>query len=491
MKFYLTTPIYYVNDVPHIGHLYTTIAADTLARYYRLKGYDVFFLTGTDEHGLKIQKSAEDRGISPKELADQNAENFKKLWDYVGISYSRFIRTTDPDHVELVKKVFAKSYEKGDIYLGEYEGWYCVGCEEFKSESELLEGNKCPIHLKPCEYIKEPSYFFRLSKYEGFLLDLYEQMPEFVLPEGRRREVIAFVRQGLKDLSVTRPRSRVRWGIQVPFDEEHTIYVWFDALFNYVSGVRDRMHYWPADLHLVGKDIVRFHAVYWPAFLASVGLELPKGVFAHGWWKVEGQKMSKSLGNVINPYDFLKEWGIDEVRYFLLRDMPFGEDGDIRKEALLNRLNGELANEIGNLFSRVISMDIKYISGDVSGEKDQEYANFAQEVIKEYDLCMQKVDFYNALEAVLRLSGFLNKYVDAKAPWSLAKTDEQALRKVLYTLTDGLYLIACMLYPFMPNKMQEVFNNFALEPTLKDLKPYQNGSYRVKEKLILFPRRNA
>jgi len=489
MKFYITTPIYYVNDVPHIGHLYTTVAADALARYYRLRGYDVFFLTGTDEHGLKIQKSAEEKGISPKELADQNAENFKKLWDYAGISYSRFIRTTDPDHIELVKEVFTKSYERGDIYLGEYEGWYCVGCEEFKSEGELIEGNKCPIHLKPCEYIKEPSYFFRLSKYQDFLLDLYERVPNFVMPEGRKKEVVAFVRQGLRDLSVTRPRSRVRWGVQVPFDQEHTIYVWFDALFNYVSAVWDKRYYWPADLHLVGKDIVRFHGVYWPAFLASVELEIPKGIFAHGWWKVEGQKMSKSLGNVVNPYEFLKEWGIDEARYFLLRDMPFGDDGDIRREAILNRLNGELANEIGNLFSRVISMDLKYAGGVVSGEKDQEYANFSQEVLKEYNLCMERVDFYNALESILRFSGFLNKYVDSKAPWSLAKSDEASLMKVLYTLTDGLYMLACMLYPFMPYKMQEVLNNFALEPTLKDLKPYLRSSYRVKEKLILFPRR--
>ena len=264
-KFYITTPIYYINDVPHIGHLYTTVSADTLARYYRKKGYEVFFLTGTDEHGLKIQKSAEEKGMDPKELADKNSAVFKNLWDHIGISYDRFIRTTDPDHVELVKEMFIKSYERGDIYLGEYEGWYCVGCEEFKSEDDLLEGNLCPIHLKPCDYIKEPSYFFRLSKYEKVLLDLYEREKDFILPSYRRREVISFVSQGLRDLSITRPRSRVRWGIEVPIDPDHTIYVWFDALFNYVSAVRDRMHLWPADLHLVGKDILRFHAVCWQA----------------------------------------------------------------------------------------------------------------------------------------------------------------------------------------------------------------------------------
>ncbi|MFN4320361.1 MAG: methionine--tRNA ligase [Aquificaceae bacterium] len=490
MKFYITTPIYYINDVPHIGHFYTTLSADTLARYYRKKGYEVFFLTGTDEHGLKIQKSAEEKGIHPKELADKNSAIFKDLWDHVGISYDRFIRTTDQDHVELVKEVFVKSYERGDIYLGEYEGWYCVGCEEFKSEDELLEGNLCPIHLKPCEYLKEPSYFFRLSKYEKALLELYENMPDFVLPSYRRNEVISFVRQGLRDLSVTRPRSRVRWGIEVPFDKDHTIYVWFDALFNYVSAVRDRMYLWPADLHLVGKDILRFHAVYWPAFLMSVGLEVPRRIFAHGWWKVEGQKMSKSLGNVISPYDFVKEWGIDEARYFLLRDMPFGEDGDIRREAIINRIRGELANEIGNLFSRVSAMLIKYCNGKVSGERDQEYHNFAIQIVQEYEKRMEGVDFYNALEAALRLSSFLNKYVDAKAPWSLAKTDQEALKKVLYTLMDGLYLLANLLEPFMPNKMKLVYENFSLEPLVGDIKPYSRQEYSSKEKLILFPKKD-
>ncbi len=488
MKFYITTPIYYVNDVPHVGHAYTTIAADTLARYYRRRSYRVFFLTGTDEHGLKIQKSAEERGISPKELADQNAENFKRLWEFMGISYDRFIRTTDPDHVELVKEVFVKSYERGDIYLGEYEGWYCVGCEEFKSEAELLEGNKCPIHLKPCEYIREPSYFFRLSKYEKALLDLYEEVKDFILPGYRKNEVVSFVRQGLKDLSVTRPRSRVRWGIEVPFDKEHTIYVWFDALFNYVSAVREDMSLWPADLHLVGKDILRFHAVYWPAFLMSVGLDIPRRIFAHGWWKVEGQKMSKSLGNVISPYDMVKDWGLDETRYFLLREVPFGEDGDIRRDAIINRINGELANEIGNLFSRVMAMDIKYLSGRVEGEKDQEYENFAFERLKEYESFMQRVDFYNALEEVLKLSAFLNKYVDSKAPWSLAKTDERALKKVLYALTDGLHLLAVLLEPFMPNKMKQALS--ALSCTgQEEIRPYARSEYVVKEKLSLFPKR--
>ncbi|MDW8032417.1 MAG: methionine--tRNA ligase [Aquificaceae bacterium] len=489
MKFYVTTPIYYVNDVPHIGHAYTTIAADVLARYHRKKGYEVFFLTGTDEHGLKIQKSAEEKGISPMELADQHSENFKRLWEYMDISYDRFIRTTEKEHVELVKEVFTKSYERGDVYLGEYEGWYCVGCEEFKPEGELLEGNKCPIHLKPCEYIKEPSYFFRLSRYEGYLLELYEREVNFILPPQRKREVVSFVKQGLKDLSVTRPRSRVRWGIEVPFDTEHTIYVWFDALFNYISALGDRQHFWPADLHLVGKDILRFHAVYWPAFLMSVGYEVPKRIFAHGWWKVEGQKMSKSLGNVINPYDFVRDWGLDEVRYFLLRDVPFGEDGDIRREAILNRLNGELANEIGNLFSRVMAMAVKYLEGKVSGDREGEYEKVAYESVKDYEEAMKSVDFYNAIETVLRFSSYLNKYVDAKAPWNLAKTDEPALKRVLYALSDGIYLLANLLEPFMPNKMSEVYRAMGTQPLRGELRPYSAPGYFIKEKVLLFPKR--
>ncbi len=491
-KFYVTTPIYYVNDVPHIGHAYTTVAADTVARFYRLRGYDVFFLTGTDEHGLKIQKSAEEKGISPKELADRNSENFKKLWEFLGIEYDRFIRTTDPEHVEFVKEVFQRSYERGDIYLGEYEGWYCVGCEEFKSESELAEGNSCPIHLKPCEYIKEPSYFFRLSKYQDKLLDLYESDPGFVRPDYRRNEIISFVKQGLKDLSVTRPRSRVRWGIEVPFDPEHTIYVWFDALFNYLSALGDkRDHYWPADLHIVGKDILRFHTVYWPAFLMSVGYEVPKTVFAHGWWTVEGKKMSKSLGNVIDPYEVVKEYGLDEVRYFLLREVPFGQDGDFSKEAILNRINGELANEIGNLFSRVVSMSNKYLGGEVRGKPDPSYLEVASSVIENYEGFMSEVNFYRALEEVLRLSSFLNKFVDEKAPWELAKRGEDSLKDVLYTLVDGLFVLAYLLYPFTPNKMKEAFSMLGVEGTPNRIRPSTFESYRVGERRILFPRRDA
>ena len=491
-KFYVTTPIYYVNDVPHIGHAYTTIAADTLARFYRMRGYNVFFLTGTDEHGLKVQKSAEERGISPKELADENSENFKRLWEFLGIEYDKFIRTTDPEHIEFVKEVFQKSYERGDIYLGEYEGWYCVGCEEFKSESELAEGKSCPIHLKPCEYIREPSYFFRLSKYQERLLNLYKSLPRFVRPESRRNEIVSFVKQGLKDLSVTRPRSRVKWGIEVPFDPEHTIYVWFDALFNYLSALGEkRNYYWPADLHIVGKDILRFHAVFWPAFLISVGYEIPRTIFAHGWWTVEGKKMSKSLRNVIDPYEVVKEYGLDEVRYFLLREVPFGQDGDFSKDAILNRINGELANEIGNLFSRVISMSGKYLGGKVAGEADPAYLKVASEVIENYESFMREVSFYRALEEVLRLSTFLNKFVDERAPWELAKRGEERLKDVLYTLVDGLFVLAYLLYPFTPGRMKEALSILGVEDLPTRIEPSTFGSYRVGERRILFPKRNV
>ncbi len=491
-KFYVTTPIYYVNDVPHIGHAYTTISADTLARFYRLRGYDVFFLTGTDEHGLKIQKSAEEKGVSPKELADKNSENFKKLWKFLGIEYTKFIRTTDPEHVELVKEVFTKSYENGDIYLGEYEGWYCVGCEEFKSEMELAEGNSCPIHLKPCEYIREPSYFFRLSKYQDKLLNLYKERTEFVRPDYRRNEIVSFVSQGLKDLSVTRPRSRVRWGIPVPFDQEHTIYVWFDALFNYISALNGQVErYWPADLHIVGKDILRFHTVYWPAFLFSVGYEIPRTVFAHGWWTVEGKKMSKSLGNVIDPYGVVEEYGLDEVRYFLLREVPFGQDGDFSKQAILNRINGELANEIGNLFSRVVSMSRKYLGGEVKGRGDQTYARLVEEVIKEHESFMEEVNFYRALEEVLKLSSFLNKYVDEKAPWELAKRGDETLKDVLYTLVDGLFVLTYLLTPFMPNKMKLAREMLGIEELPRKIEPFTFDKYLLGERRILFPRREA
>ncbi|WP_457638736.1 methionine--tRNA ligase [Persephonella sp.] len=502
-KFYVTTPIYYVNDIPHLGHAYTTVAADVLARYNRQKGNKTFFLTGTDEHGLKIQKSAEEKGITPKELADQTHLKFKELWKVLNISYDRFIRTTDPDHIRAVQYIFQKCYENGDIYLAEYESWYCVGCEEFKTETEIKEHDyKCPIHKKPCEKVKEESYFFRLSKYQDRLLELYEKKPDFIQPDYRRNEVVSFVKQGLKDLSVSRPRNRVKWGIPVPFDENHTIYVWFDALTNYISalGYPDTQSelfrtFWPADVHIVGKDILRFHAVYWPAFLMSAGLELPEKVFAHGWWTVEGHKMSKSLGNVVDPFKAVEEYGVDELRYFLLREVPFGLDGDFSKKAVVGRINSDLANDLGNLFSRSLSMVNKFSKGVVNPpaqttELEEEYKKLYSHTVDSFDKHMRNLEFNKALETVWEFIDFLNKYIVKTEPWKLKKEDPDYLKTTLYTIMDGLYLIIYLLSPFMPLKMNTALEYLGLENIPEKPEPYSfPAEAKIKKKIQpLFPR---
>ncbi len=483
-KFYITTPIYYVNDEPHLGHTYTTVIADSVARFYRQRNYRVFFLTGTDEHGLKIQRTAQSLGISPKELVDEYSKKFKELWKELGIEYDRFIRTTEREHEEFVKEVFIKAYERGDIYKGIYRGYYCVGCEEFKSPSELLENNLCPIHLKECEFLEEESYFFRLSKYRERLLNFYRENPNFIYPPYRFKEVLSFVEGGLKDLSLTRPKSRVSWGIEVPFDREHTIYVWFDALFNYLSALEDKS-LWPADAHVVGKDILRFHGVYWPAFLMSLDYELPRGIYAHGWWKVEGKKMSKTLGNVVKPLELKREYGIDPLRYFLLREVPFGQDGDFTKRGINNRIKGELANELGNLVSRVFSMVLKYLDGRVSSNLEGEcQRNFlkTKEIFEEH---FKSFSFNRAIEEVLNLVSFLNRYVDRNKPWELSRLGEtEKLKRVLFNLCVGIHFVSYLLYPVMPNKMGEVFEAMGLKEVQE---PYLKGGYRVLKRPILFP----
>jgi methionyl-tRNA synthetase len=479
--YYITTPIYYVNDVPHIGHAYTTLACDVLARFKRLDGFDVFFLTGTDEHGQKVEKSAVAAGMSPKDFTDKVSSNFRSLGQTMGYSNDDFIRTTEPRHIAASQAIWramaARKTPKGrdNIYLGKYDGWYAVRDEAYYDESELTtgpDGKKRAPSGAEVEWVEEPSYFFRLSDWGGWLLEFYRSNPAAVGPASRLNEVRSFVEQGLHDLSIS--RTTFGWGVKVPGDEKHVMYVWLDALTNYITaaGYPDTeggkfKKFWPADLHMVGKDIVRFHTVYWPAFLEAAGLPAPKRVFAHGWWTNEGQKISKSLGNVIDPVKLVAQYGLDPVRYFLLREVPFGQDGDFSNAAMVRRTNTDLANDLGNLAQRVLSFVAKNAGGEVPkpGElapADRSLLDAAAALLPVARAELDQQAFHKALEAFFAVVADANRYVDAQAPWTLRKTDPARMATVLYVLMETLRRVGFVLQPFMPTTIGRLLDQLAV-----------------------------
>ncbi len=467
-KFYITTPIYYPSADFHIGHCYTTIIADAIARYKRLDGYDVFFQTGTDEHGLKIETKAKEAGVTPKEYVDKIIENAKDLWASLGISYDYFIRTTDKDHEERVQKIFNKLYEQGDIYKGTYEGLYCVPCESFWTESQLVDG-KCPDCGREVKLVTEEAYFFRLSKYQKRLEKFYEENPDFILPISRKNEMLNnFIKPGLEDLCVS--RTSFTWGIPVTFDKKHVIYVWIDALTNYITSLgypdmTDQFKkYWPADLHLVGKEIVRFHTIIWPILLMALDLPLPHQVFGHGWLIIDGGKISKSLGNYKDPREYINTYGVDAVRYFALREVPFGSDGNFSEEALITRTNADLCNVLGNLVSRTIQMGIKYFNGVVSNKKviediDADLITSTKNLKSIVDNKMNDLKINEALECIFDVLRKCNKYIDDTTPWVLAK-DENSLDRletVIYNLLNSIRVCAILLEAFIPSTSERIF----------------------------------
>ncbi len=482
-NFYITTPIYYVNGEPHVGTAYTTVACDVLARYKKTAGYDVHFLTGTDEHGQKVEEKASEMGYTPQQWTDLMAPKFKELWRALNVENDDFIRTTEGRHKKSVAKIIKKIYDKGDIYKGSYEGKYCVSCETFVPENQIVGENSCPDCGKDLRVVQEESYFFKMSKYEEKLLKHIEENPDFILPQSRRNEVISFIKQGLHDLSIS--RNTFKWGIPLEFDPNHVVYVWFDALTNYMTAVGyendpemfDKFWNNSEVIHMVGKDILRFHAIIWPCMLLAAGEKLPKKIVAHGWWTVEGEKMSKSKGNVLDPLKEIEKYGIDQFRYFLLKEVHFGNDGNYSDTSMVNRVNAELANDLGNLLNRTLGMYKKYFDGViVEGEGheifDDEIKALWYETIVEVDKAMDKVQFSYALDAIWKFISRMNKYIDETMPWLLAKNEEKKMRLavVMNNLVEALYKIAVLVYPYMPESAGKIWEQLGVDGDIKEAK---------------------
>jgi len=476
--YYITTPIYYVNDIPHIGHAYTSIASDVIARFMRLSGKEVIFLTGTDEHGQKVEKSAVAKSLDPQKFTDIVSESFRKLMDSLNISNDDFIRTTEDRHKQAVITLWQKLLDSGNIYLGAYKGWYSIRDEAFYNESELTKDGLAPTGA-PVEWVEEPSYFFALSKWQDKLLDFYTKNPDFIKPATRLNEVVSFVKSGLHDLSIS--RCSFKWGIKVPQDEKHIIYVWLDALTNYISALgypNDISKFWPADLHVVGKDILRFHAVYWPAFLMAAEMELPKCIMAHGWWTVDGEKISKSVGNVIDPFQLIDEFGLDQVRYYLMREVIFGSDGNYSRNGLINKINSDLSNKIGNLLQRTLVFIYRNYDAKIP-LIDQEtitkiYAlpliKMAERFAVENIALMNVCEINKVLNNIMTLTEEANIYIDREAPWKLIKTDPIKASEVLYELLEALRYIAIMLQPFIPSSANKMLDQMGVANNQREFK---------------------
>ncbi len=501
--FYITTPIYYVSDVPHIGHAYTTVAADVLARWRRMHGDDVKFVTGTDEHGLKIQRAAEQRGVAPQEWVDQTAQRYREAWAGLDITFDDFIRTTEPRHAAAVAEFLQRVYDGGDIELDRYEGQYCVACEAYYNDDELIDGN-CPIHNRAVDHVVEENYFFRLSRYEQRLLDYYEANPQAVRPESRRNEVLGFIRQGLRDFSMS--RTSITWGVPLPWDDRHVAYVWFDALISYCTAVgfgsdqNEFDKFWPANVHLMGKDILRFHAVFWPAMLMAAGIELPQQIFAHGWLLVGGEKMSKTTANQIAPATLVEEFGVDGFRYHFLADQRFGPDGDFSYESMVLRYNSDLANNFGNLANRVLNMATNYCDAAVPGVRaDGPLQSAAATAATEASRCMDNLDFSGALNATWELMNAANAYIEASEPWKLNKAgDANACAAVLGDCLEALRIATLLAAPTIPNAARELWVRLGFADTPADQRlpeALQWGGLPAGNRLVkgapLFPRKEV